>query len=132
MKEAQKLSDWTASITHCVGSDAPEGSILHVNMMRLTKGERFKFHSANDFLLTATLMHGDSVIAISTQAMQFWVNTKRAIVAPEDAVPYYESTATEEQLKLLEPVAINGFTHRFALLFNYVVKDIYAQLENKD
>jgi hypothetical protein len=45
MKEAQALSDWTSAVTHCTGSDAPDRSILHLNMMRLTKGERFKFHS---------------------------------------------------------------------------------------
>jgi hypothetical protein len=83
-------------------------------------------------MVTAKLMHGDSVVAISTQAMKFWVNTKKVIVAPKDAVPYYESTATEAQLALLKPTEINGFTHRFALLLNAAVEDIYSQLEEKE
>jgi hypothetical protein len=127
-KEAESLSNWASSVTKCTGESAPEGSILHLNMMRLTKGERFKFHSANDFVLTATLEKPDSTFVICTQVMQFWVNTKNEKVAPEESVPFLESTASEEKLEILKPAATNGFTHRFALLLNAVIEDLYVKL----
>jgi hypothetical protein len=129
--EAESLSTWARAVTKCSGESAPKGSVLHLNMMRLTKGERFKFHSANDFVLTATLERPDSTFVICTQVMQAWVNTKKEKVSPEEAVPFFESTAQEDKLELLKPTATNNFTHRFALLLNAAIEDIYAKLADQ-
>lgn len=133
-KEAQSLTDWAASVTRCIGSEAPEGSILHLNMIRLTKGERFKFHSSNDFIVTVTLERGDGTILVNTQVMQLWRNTKKRIVAPESAIPYFERTISEEKLNLIsKPLVQNNFTHRFALLINTGIKELYTSLtEERD
>jgi hypothetical protein len=126
--EAESLVSWTSHVTRCRGESASDRSVLHLNMMRLTKGERFKFHSSNDFIVTATLELADTVL-ISTQAMQFWVNTNKNVVSPTDAVPIFQSTASPDKLEILKPVSKNGFTLRFALLINAAIQDIYQRLD---
>ena len=131
-KDAERLSEWTASVTKCISPEAPEGSILHLDIMRFTKGERFKFHSSNDFIVIATLESFDGKMISSTRAMQMWRNTKKKIVAPENAIPIFEFSAAEEKMDILEPVSKDTFIARHALLINAAVEDLYMRLEALD
>ena len=126
-KDAGRLTTWTANTTKCIGDAAPQGSILHLEIMHVITGEKFKFHSANDFIVIATLESNGKMIS-STRAMQMWINTKKKRVSPANMVPMYHENASQEVLEILKPVTKNGFLPRHAMLINAAVEDIYNRL----
>ena len=128
-KEANSLVSWTESTTKCIGDEAPEGSILHLEIMWLTKGQSFKLHSASDISVIATLETGDGRMISSYQIMQKWIDTKKTIVSPEGALLMYE-TIPEEKKKLLSPLLEkHGILPLEAVLINAAIEDLYLRLE---
>jgi len=128
-KNASTLVSWTETITKCIGNEAPEGSVLHLEVMWLVKGQSFKFHSENDLWVIATLETGDGRWLTSRQIMQMWVDTKKKKVSPEKTVPLHESIPDEKR-ELLDPLyKRNGILPLQAILVNAAVQDLDLRLE---
>ncbi|MCZ6519981.1 MAG: hypothetical protein O6848_00615 [Bacteroidetes bacterium] len=128
-KDASTLVSWTETTTKCIGNEAPVGSVLHLEVMWLVKGQSFKFHSENDLWVTATLETGDGRWVTSRQIMQMWVDTKKKKVSPENTVPLHESIPDEKK-ELLDPLyKRNGILPLQAILVNAAVQDLELRLE---
>ena len=128
-KDASSLVSWTETTTKCIGNEAPEGSVLHLEVMWLVKGQSFKFHSENDLWVIATLETGDGRWITSQQTMQMWVDTKKKKVSPENRVPLHDSIPDEKR-ELLDPLyKRNGILPLQAILVNAAVQDLDLRLE---
>ena len=131
-KEAMALASWTETTTKCIGDEAPEGSVLHLEVMWLVKGRSFKFHSENDIWVIATLETGDERWISTKQIMQMWVDTKKTKVSPEGALPFnYLEDISEEHRELLAPLAKkHGILPFHGMLVNAAVEDLRLHLDS--
>jgi len=128
-KDAGRLVDWTQEKTKCIGQEAKEGSILHLEIMWLVKGRSFKFHSESDIRVTATLETGDGRWITSKQMLQMWVDTKKVTVSPDNSIPYHENLTDEDKDDLDPLIKKSGILTLQAILINAAVEDLDMRLK---
>jgi len=128
-KDAGRLVDWTQERTKCIGPEAPEGSILHLEIMWLVKGRSFKFHSESDIRVTATLETGDGRWITTEKILQMWVDTKKVTVSPENSIPYFDNFSEEDKEDLDPLIKKSGILTMQAILINAAVEDLDLRLK---
>ena len=124
------LVNWVRDNTGAVGSVAPEGSVLHLDFIRVLKGRSFNLSSKSEIIVSAYLERPGRKNIYATKGFQYFVYSDAPPPEEIEAMTDYKIVSagvfTRPQFKELKGTA---YAIEYALLANAVIHSIYQQLE---
>ena len=129
---AVAMRDWITTNTGAIGPEAPEGSVLNLQLFAILTGRKFKREILMEYVAVATLDDGRGRTLQSTQGWQLWGHkaTGSALQVPSDATRYDKANVVPSDKKpLLKPVESKAWAPHVLLAANAAVADLYSRLE---
>ena len=128
--DAARLANWTATSTGAVGDEAPEGSLLHLDFLRVVHGERYGITSRMEYFATALFDDGKGNVYRSDRSFELF--TYKPDQPPEDlpsdAVRLLKPPGGPDRHEYLGNVGKDALLSLHAILANAAVENLYTQL----
>jgi hypothetical protein len=122
------IYDWTINHTGSIGDEAPEHSVLYLDIKYVNHGESFELSSMSDFVVRATLIDGKGNIIRSNRAIQVYTNSGNPDKTPAEFVPMKGSFDENKKVHVRELLDHAWGTYH-GILINAAIADLYRRME---
>lgn len=132
--DAARVANWAATSTGAVGDEAPEGSILHLDFLKVLHAVSWGVTSRWEFFATAYLDDGSGNVYRSDRSFNLFTYkpAKPPEDLPSDAVPLLKPPGGSDRHESLGEVGKDALLSLHAILANAAIANLYKQLSLAD